>query len=85
MLHNRVPAQANGRLDHWLAILDNYGVRFLILDRYRDDELLRLVQSRHDWSVDFEDRDSVLFTRTRLPDGLTIPFAKSLLTGAGLG
>jgi hypothetical protein len=85
MPHDGAPAQADGRSDQWLAILDRYGVRFLILDRQRDDKLLRLIRSRPDWTVDFEDSDSVLFARTRLPEGMPSPFAEGLLTEARLG
>jgi hypothetical protein len=52
-----------------LAALDTYGVRFLILDKERDGSLLDLVRSRPGWSVDFEDTESVLFTRIRASQG----------------
>ena len=53
-----------GRLDGWLSVLDQYGVRYLILNKKRDGGLLSLVRTRPGWVVDFEDEASVLFTRS---------------------
>ena len=67
------PQQAHARKysrpERWLAALDTYGVQFLILDKERDGSLLDLVRSRPGWTVDFEDTESVLFTRIRAPQG----------------
>jgi hypothetical protein len=61
--------KGNSRLERWLAALDTYSVQFLILDKQRDEPLLQIVRSRPGWTVDFEDRESVLFTRIRAPQG----------------
>jgi hypothetical protein len=49
----------------WPAIFDAYGVQFLLLNRVQDGELLRLVRSRPDWTVDSQDENAVLLARTR--------------------
>jgi len=66
---DQAPARRSGRLESWLTALDTHGVQFLILDKQRDRRLLKLVRSRPGWAVDFEDRESVLFTRIRTPQG----------------
>jgi hypothetical protein len=53
-----------GRLDSWLAILDRYGVQYMILDKELDGNLISLVQSQPDWTVDFSDEASMLFSRS---------------------
>jgi hypothetical protein len=69
MVREQAPAQRRGRLESWLTTLDTHGVQFLILNKQRDRRLLKLVRSRSGWAVDFEDRESVLFTRIRTPQG----------------
>ena len=69
MSPEQAPARRYGRLDRSLAALDTYGVQFLILDKERDGSLLQLVRSRPGWTVDFEDTESVLFTRIQAPQG----------------
>ena len=54
---------AGGRLDDWLAVIEHHRVQYLILNKERDGNLLRLVCGRPGWSVDFEDGTSVLFSR----------------------
>ena len=48
----------------WSSLLDRYGVQYLLLDKVRDGNLLSLVRARPGWTVDFEDRASVLFIRS---------------------
>ena len=67
MSPQQAPAQGNGRLERWLAALDTHGVRFLILDKQQARSLLSIARSRPGWTVDFEDEESVLFTRIRAP------------------
>jgi hypothetical protein len=69
MTQKRVPTRTNGWVAHWLEILDAHGVQFLILDKQRDGDLLQRVRSRSGWSVDFEDKESVLFARVPVPEG----------------
>jgi hypothetical protein len=60
--------QLGGRSDGWQAVLDRYGVQFLILNKERDGKLMSLVRSQPGWAVDFEDEASVLFSRS--PSGV---------------
>ncbi|MGD9318072.1 MAG: hypothetical protein PVG56_14640 [Anaerolineae bacterium] len=69
MSREQAPTRRHGRLERWLAALDTHGVQFLILDKERDGPLLQLVRSRPGWTVDFEDKESVLFARIRVPQG----------------
>lgn len=66
MSREQAPTRKHGRLERWLAALDTYGAQFLILDKERDGRLLQLVRSRPGWTVDFEDNESVLFTRIQV-------------------
>ena len=68
MVQQEGPTQAGDRIGGWLAVLDQHRVQYLILNKERDGKLLSLVRARPGWSVDFEDRTSVLFTRS-LPGG----------------
>jgi len=45
MSQNGGPTQLGGRFDGWLAVLDRYGVQYLILDKERDGKYLSLVRS----------------------------------------
>jgi outer membrane biogenesis lipoprotein LolB len=65
MLREHVPIEGKERLDQWLAALDVHGVQYLILDTKRDSELLGLVQSNLQWTIDFQEGNSMLFTRTQ--------------------
>lgn len=56
---------ARGRFAQWLSILDTYDVRFLILNRERDEGLVQLVRSDPKWTVDLVDGDSILFSRAQ--------------------
>lgn len=56
-----------GQLGQWLAVLDAYGVQFLVVDKQRDRALLELARSHPNWSIDVEDEASVLFTRVQKP------------------
>jgi hypothetical protein len=51
------------RLDSWLAILDQYRVQYMILDKKLDSKLISLVQSQPGWTVDFSDKASMLLSR----------------------
>lgn len=52
------------RLDpHWLALLDAENVQTVILNRHKDRDLLRLLRSSLQWTVDFADRQSVILMR----------------------
>ena len=55
--------QGVARRDSWLAALDRHRVQFVVLDKERDGTLMSLVRSQSDWTVDFENEVSVLFSR----------------------
>ena len=69
MNQGQAPTQTTRRLDDWPAVLEAHGVEFVILDKLRDGELLNAVRSTPGWTVDFEDREAVLFSRVRAPGG----------------
>jgi len=53
-----------GGLDpQWLALLDAENVQTVILSRYEDCGLLRLLHRSPQWAVDFADRRSVILVR----------------------
>lgn len=45
----------------WLEQLDEAGVEFVIVDPHSDADLLRVLRSQADWTVDFEDAEAVVF------------------------
>jgi hypothetical protein len=47
----------------WLALFDQENVRFVVLDRTADSDLIERLRRRRGWIVDFEDRESMIFTR----------------------
>jgi hypothetical protein len=49
--------------DDRLALFDRQNVRFVILNLLEDNDLVRLLRSRPEWTVDFEDADAVIFAR----------------------
>ena len=49
--------------EDWPRVFDEYDVQFLVLDPHRDSNLLKLFRSQPEWTVDFEDEETVLFVR----------------------
>jgi hypothetical protein len=49
--------------EDWPAVLDEYDVQFLVLDRHGDSDLLKLFRSQRGWAVDFEDEEAIIFAR----------------------
>jgi hypothetical protein len=56
-------AREAGMDEDWPAVLDEYGVQFLVLGRHGDSELLELFQAQPGWAVDFEDEEATIFAR----------------------
>jgi hypothetical protein len=52
----------------WLAILEVYDVRFLVLDVEQDVDLLQRASLDPGWAVDFQDTDAVLMARAGARD-----------------
>ncbi len=47
----------------WPDLLDEYDVQFVALDAHRDGDLLKLVRSKPEWTVESEDGEVVVFAR----------------------
>lgn len=47
----------------WLRLLEQENVRFVILDRRADRDLVEMLERQRGWAVDFEDQESVIFAR----------------------
>jgi hypothetical protein len=62
-----------GQCANWLEMLARYDVRFVILNTRLDDELLRLVQSEPEWTVDLVDGETILFARIQTPKSVPVP------------
>ena len=58
-----LPITERDPMNNWTMALDAHEVRFLLLDRHSDSELLELFRSQSDWSVEAEDKETVLFAR----------------------
>jgi hypothetical protein len=52
--------------EDWLGAFDEHGVQFVIVDVHSDRELLALLQSQPEWTVDFQDGEGVIFARTEV-------------------
>ena len=76
MLRDHAVTQRRDSQRDWPTVLDSYGVQFLAVDVNSDGDLLQRFQEEPQWSVDFEDGDSVLFART--PTQQDAPFATKL-------
>jgi len=63
MLQGHSIAQQTGVDEDWPRVLDAYGVKFLVLDRHDDSDLLELFRSQPGWKVDFQDEEGVIFAR----------------------
>ena len=55
--------ERTGLNEDWPAVLDEYGVHFLVLDRHDDSDLVKLFRSQPGWTVDFEDREAIILAR----------------------
>ena len=55
--------EKTGLNEDWPAVLDEYGVQFLMLDRRDDSDLLKLFRLQPGWAVDFEDEEAIIFAR----------------------
>ena len=69
MRQGQASKQTTRGLDDWPAVLEAHGVEFVILDKLRDGKLLQGIRSMPGWTVDFEDREAVLFSRVRASGG----------------
>jgi hypothetical protein len=47
----------------WLALFEREEVRFVILGRRTDRDLIGLLRRQRGWRIDFEDTESVIFAR----------------------
>jgi hypothetical protein len=56
-----VVAKMGGDGVDWLALFEQEKVRFVILDRRSDRDLVALLRRRGGWTVDFEDEESMIF------------------------
>lgn len=63
MLQYHPIAQETGMNGDWPAVLDEYGVQFLVLGRHDDSDLLKLFRLQPGWAVDFEDEEAIIFAR----------------------
>ena len=63
MLQNSSVAEETGMNEDWSAMLEEHSVRFLVLDPHSDGNLVKLFRSQPGWTVDFEDREAIIFIR----------------------
>ena len=70
--------ERTGINEDWPAVLDEYGVRFLVLDRHDDSDLLELFQSQPGWAVDFEDEEAIIFARADIPQSSNLRTERDL-------
>ena len=55
-----LPSSAAG----WLARFEQYDVKYIALDPNEDHGLVQLLNSCSEWTLDFQDRQGVLFVRS---------------------
>jgi hypothetical protein len=64
MIGTESRAPAADECARWLAALDTYRVQYLILDAKHDRALLEAAGRHSAWTLDCEDGESVLLTRS---------------------
>ncbi|MBN1658952.1 MAG: hypothetical protein JXA93_11145 [Anaerolineae bacterium] len=47
----------------WLAMFEREGVEWVILDRRTDGDLIAMLRRRRGWTVEFRDKESMIFAR----------------------
>jgi hypothetical protein len=47
----------------WPALFEQESVRFAVLDRCTDSDLIERLRRRCGWIVDFENKESMIFTQ----------------------
>jgi len=52
------------QIEHWSELLQEFDVKFLMLNKHYDAELLGLLQAHPSWAIDSQDEQSVLLVRT---------------------
>jgi len=73
MSQNRSVTREAGLDEDWPAVLDEYGVQFMALDRHDDSDLLKLFRSQPGWIVDSEDGEAVIFARADTAQFANLP------------
>jgi hypothetical protein len=73
MSPDQAPVETNGQPPDWLAVLDAYDVRFVILNSQLDDQLQRMVRADPQWTIDLVDGDTILFARARASTSARVP------------
>ena len=56
---------------YWAAVLDAYGVQYVVLDRHRDRGLQQAIGNEPGWQLDCQDKDAVLYARYARRDPIT--------------
>lgn len=54
----------NGPSD-WSGLMDEYGINMAVVDKVRQPELTRRIRASADWTIQFEDRQAVVFVRNK--------------------
>ena len=50
-----------GIISHWLDLLEEHDVRFMVLDPQQDDQFIEQLQTRPDWIVEFVNQEVIFF------------------------
>ena len=46
---------------HWLDVLEENGVRFMVLDPHHDGKLIEQLQTHPEWVVEFANHEAIFF------------------------
>ncbi len=69
MLQNQAGQLETATAEYWATVLDAHGVQFAVLDACSDRKLLHLLQSRPEWTVDFDDGKAVILAHVESLQG----------------
>jgi hypothetical protein len=47
----------------WQNLLDEYDIKFIVLDVADDTEIIRLLRAQPGWIVEYEDTEAIFFSR----------------------
>jgi hypothetical protein len=63
-------SQDQGLNRNWLDVLDKNNVRHMALDPNHDQKLIKALNSRPDWIIEFENDEAILYAR-----GVTVEYS----------
>ena len=55
---------------HWLDVLEKNNVRFMALDPRHDGKLIKQLESRSGWMVEYANEEAIFFVRDEMAESI---------------